>query len=409
MSRKPKVLMIVTADTKAVEARFVRDALEASGVDVIHLDPSIRAVVDDTVEIGPELVAAAAGSTIQAVRDLRHEGKCQAVMIEGAVKCAHRADAEHGLAGIIGLGGSMGTTLGSVVMASFPYGLPKVLVSTMASGFTKPFVGVKDIVMFNPVCDIAGLNSITRDVFRNAAIAVAAMAKAYEPRRVEPRPLVAMSTLGTTDRCSVRVRERLTELGFEVMVFHTLGTGGAAMDQFVSERDVAAVVDLSLVEINDFLNDGLCSAGPDRAKAALAKGVPTVFAPGNADFMVAGPIDAARAQFPGKRYHMHNQALTAVRTEAAELQKLAQHMGGLIREATGPVAFFVPLKGFSNHDSPEGHLEDNSLPPVFAAALRAQLPEGVPTVELDCHLNDRRFADALVDQVLAFTREHAAA
>lgn len=409
MSSKPKVLMIVTLDTKAQEARFVRETLEAQGVDVIHLDPSIRASIDSAVEIRPEQVAAAAGTTIEAVRELRHEGKCQAVMIEGAVKCAHQADAEHGLAGIIGLGGSMGTTLGSVVMGSFPYGLPKVLISTMASGFTRPFVGTKDIAMFNPVCDIAGLNSITRDVFRNGALAVAAMAKAYNPRRAEPRPLVAMSTLGTTDRCSVRVRERLTELGFEVMVFHTLGTGGAAMDQIVTEREVAAVVDLSLVEINDFLNNGLCSAGPDRAKAALAKGVPTVFAPGNADFMVAGPIDVARQQFPGKRYHMHNPALTAVRTEAGELQKLARHMGGLIREARGPVAFFVPLKGFSHHDSPEGHLQDTSLPPVFARALRQELPEGVPIIEMDCHINDRPFADALVEQVLAFTRQPALA
>lgn len=411
MSAKPKVLMIVTLDTKTVEARFVRQVLEEQGVDVIHLDPSIRASVDDSVEIRPEQVAQAAGKTIQQVRDLRHEGKCQAVMIEGAVKAAHEVDAKHGLAGIIGIGGSMGTTLASVVMGSFPYGLPKVLISTMASGFTKPFVGAKDIIMVNPVCDIAGLNSITRDVFRNGAIAVAAMATAYRPVRTEPRPLVAMSTLGTTDRCSVRVREELTKRGFEVMVFHTLGTGGAAMDQIVTERDVVAVVDLSLVEINDFLNNGLCSAGPDRAKAALAKGVPTIFAPGNADFMVAGPIDVARQQFPGKRYHIHNPALTAVRAEAAEFEKLARHMGTLLEDAKGPATFFVPLKGFSNHDSPEGHLHDPSLPPVFAAAMRKAAPANVPVVELDAHINDAAFADAIVEQVLEFTaaRQPAAA
>jgi uncharacterized protein (UPF0261 family) len=405
MSSKPKVLMIITLDTKAVEARYIRDILEEQGVDVIHLDTSIRAIVDPNVEIGPEMVAAAAGQTIQQVRDLRHEGKCQGVMIEGAVKCAHEADAKHGLAGIIGVGGSMGTTLSSIVMGSFQYGLPKVLVSTMASGFTKPFVGAKDINMFNPVCDIAGLNSITRDVFRNAAIAVAAMARAYNPVKTEPRPLIAMSTLGTTDRCTVRVREQLTERGFEVMVFHTLGTGGAAMDQIISERDVAAVVDLSLVEINDFLNNGLCSAGPDRAKAALAKGVPTIFAPGNADFMVAGPIDMAKQQFPGKRYHMHNVALTAVRADAPEFEKLAEHMGGLIKDAKGPVTFFVPLKGFSHHDSTEGHLHDPSLPPVFAAAIKKALPQSAPVVEFDHHINDAAFADAIVAQVMAFTSQ----
>jgi len=404
MNSKPRVLMIVTLDTKAVEAQFVRQTLEAEGVDVVHLDASIRDSTDPNVEIAPEAVAAAAGKTIQEVRDLRHEGKCQAVMIEGAVKCALEAQAKHGFAGIIGVGGSMGTTLGSVVMQAFPYGLPKVMVSTMASGFTRPFVGAKDIIMVNPVCDIAGLNSITRDAFRNAAIATAAMAKNYSPVRTEPKPLIAMTTLGTTDRCTVRVRKSLERNGYEVMVFHTLGTGGMAMDQIVRERDVAAVVDLSLVEINDYLNNGMFSAGPDRAKAALEKGVPVIFAPGNADFMLSGPIDQAKTQFPGKRYHIHNQAITAVRTEAGELQQLAKHMGSLIANAKGPVSFFVPLKGFSHHDSPEGHLHDPSLCPVFSAALKKAVPASVPVTEFDCHINDPQFADAIVEQVLEAVR-----
>jgi len=402
---KPKVLMIITLDTKAVEAKFVRETLEANGVDVVHLDASIRSEAADKAEITPAEVAAAAGKTLQEVRDLKHEGKCQGVMIEGAVKCAQALHAKTPISGIIGVGGSMGTALGSVVMQTFPYGMPKVLVSTMASGFTRPFIGAKDIVMFNPVCDIAGLNSITRDVFSNAAIATSAMAKAYSPVRVEPKPLIAMGTLSTIDKCTVRVRTALEQQGYEVMVFHTLGTGGMALDQIVAERDVVAVVDTSLVEHNDFLNNGLCSAGPDRSKAALAKGIPVIFAPGNADFMVAGPIDAAKQQFPGKRYHMHNHALTAVRTEAEDLQKLAKHLGGLIAEAKGPVSFYVPLKGFSNHDSPDGHLHDPSLCPVFSHALKEALPASVVLREFDCHINDDQFADTIVGQVLAYTAQ----
>lgn len=404
MANKPRVLMIITLDTKATEAQFVRQTLESNGVDVVHLDASIRSEIGGA-EITPEQVAAAAGKTLQEVRDLKHEGKCQGVMIEGAVKCTLAEHAREPLAGIIGVGGSMGTALASVVMQAFPYGMPKVLVSTMASGFTRPFVGAKDIVMFNPVCDIAGLNSITRDVFRNAAIATASMARAYSPVRVEPKPLVAMGTLSTIDRCTVRVRKALEAQGYEVMVFHTLGTGGMALDQIVNERDVAAVVDTSLVEHNDFLNNGLCSAGPDRSKAALQKGIPVIFAAGNIDFMVAGPIDAAKAQFPGKRYHMHNHALTAVRADAPELEKLAEHLAGLIKaEAKGPVSFFVPLKGFSHHDSPEGHLHDPSLCPLFAAAVKKAMPASVDVREFDCHINDPQFADAIVEQVLAATQ-----
>jgi uncharacterized protein (UPF0261 family) len=392
--------MVITLDTKAAEARYVRDVLEAHGVAVIHLDASIRAVVASGAEIGPEAVARAAGSTLEQVRALRHEGKCQAVMTQGALALAADLQRRGEISGVIGVGGSMGTTLATAVMRTMPYGMPKLMVSTMASGFTRPFVGNRDILMLNSVCDIAGLNSVSRDVFRNGAIALAAMAREYAPGSADIKPLVLISTLSTTDKCSVRVRESLTQRGYEVMVFHTLGTGGMTLDDIVRERQVSAVVDMSLVEINDFIQGGICSAGPDRAKAALQKGVPTIFAPGNIDFMVAGPIDQARIQFPNKRYHMHNAALTAVRAEAPELKALADHMAGLIRDAEGLVTFLVPLKGFSAHDSEQGHLHDPSLPPVFAEHLKKVMPAGVPVVEFDCHINDSEFADAIIARVL---------
>ncbi|MAK56438.1 MAG: hypothetical protein CML17_11445 [Pusillimonas sp.] len=400
MSTKPKVLLIVTLDTKAVEAKYVRDNLEAQGVEVIHMDPSIRRSVKPGAEITPEEVAAAAGKTIQEVRDLGHEGKCQAVMMEGATKLALELHAKTPLSGIIGIGGSMGSSLVSTVMQAMPYGLPKVLVSTMASGFTQPFVGAKDITMFNPVCDIAGINSITGDVYRNAAIAVAAMAKNYEPKKASDKPIIAMGTLGTIDRCTVRVRKLLEDKGYEVLVFHTLGTGGQALDQIVGERDVTAVIESSVVEHNDFLNNGLCSAGPNRSKAALAKGIPVVIAPGNADFMVSGPPEMAERQFPGKRYHIHNKALTAVRTEKEELTHLAQHLAGLVKEGKSAVSVLVPLQGFSHHDSPKGHLHDPSLCPVFYNAAKEAMPASVKVESFDCHLNDEAFADAIVAEVL---------
>jgi uncharacterized protein (UPF0261 family) len=222
---------------------------------------------------------------------------------------------------------------------------------------------------------------------------------------VGSRPLVLVGTLGTTERCSNRIRTELNARGYEVMVFHTIGAGGQTMDQIVRERPVAAVVDMSLVEINDFLNGGLCSAGPDRSKAALELGVPVVFAPGNTDFLIAGPIEDARTRFPGKRYHLHNAALTAVRTEAQELNRLADHLAALIEEAKGPVSMYVPLKGLSSHDSPAGYLYDPSLPPLFADYLKRVLPKKVEFHSIDCHINEEEFADALIGQVLAYTRD----
>jgi uncharacterized protein (UPF0261 family) len=325
-------------------------------------------------------------------------------MIEGATRIAVEMHAREGFAGVLAVGGSMGTSLAGVVMQALPYGLPKLIVSTMASGFTAPYVGRKDIAMLNTVTDIAGLNSISREVFRNAAAAISGMALAYEPPSAEGKPLILVGTLGTTETATRRIREALEGDGCEVMVFHTSGTGGPSMDAIAAERTVAAVLDLSWTEIVDELFGGLLAGGPNRAQAALARGIPVIFAPGNVDFIVGGPLDEAKAQFPDRRYHVHNPALTAVRTEPADLRRVADHMAELARGAKGPVRFFMPLHGFSNHDSPQGHIHDLTMPGPFAAYLRSVVPATVPVDVLDCHFNDPAFADAIVAATRALTR-----
>jgi uncharacterized protein (UPF0261 family) len=402
MGDKPRVLMIVPLDTKEIEAQFIRKCLEDSGLEVYHMDFSIRRAIDGGADIAPDQIAAEAGKTMPEIRSLNHEGKCIAIMTEGAIKCAQRLHQRVGLSGIIGAGGSLGTVLSTAVMRAFPFGIPKVMISTMASGMTRPFVGTRDIVMVHSVCDVAGLNTVTRCVFQNGALALAGMAHGYKPSVASGKPLIAISTLSTTEKCCNAIRKSLEQRGSEVMVFHTQGTGGVTMDETVREQEVAVVVNLSLIEVSDFLCQGLFNGGPDRCKASLEKGVPTVFVPGNIDFMVAGPIDDAKARFPGRRYHIHNAALTAVRAEAGEFRRLAEHMAGLIKDARGPVAFFVPLLGFSQHDSEEGHLHDLSLPPVFAEHLKKVIPEGVPVTVLPYHINDERFAEKIIDQVVAF-------
>jgi uncharacterized protein (UPF0261 family) len=402
MGDKPRVLMMITLDTKEIEARFIRNCLEDNGLEVYHLDSSIRRTVEGGADITPGQIAAAAGKTMAEIRALNHEGKCLRIMIEGAVKCAQELHQRVGLSGVIGAGGSLGTDLGTAVMRSLPFGLPKVMISTMASGMTKPFVGTKDIMMVPSLCDIAGLNTVTRRVFQNGALALAGMAHGYKPIVASGRPLIAISTLSTTEKCCTRIRESLEQRGCEVMVFHTQGTGGITMDETVREQEVAIAVNLSLIEVGDFLCQGLFDGGPDRCKASLEKGIPTIFVPGNIDFMVAGPIDDAKKRFPGRRYHIHSPALTAVRAEAPEFKRLAEHMAGLIENAKGPVAFFVPLLGFSNHDSKQGHLHDPSLPPVFADHLKKVIPEGIPVVDLPYHINDEPFAEKIIEQVIAF-------
>ena len=404
MENRPKVLMIITLDTKEVEARYLRKCLEDSGLEVYHLDASIRHAVDAGADITPDQIAAAAGKTMSEIRALNHEGKCLEIMIRGAIPCAHALDQRVGLSGIIGAGGSLGTALCTAVMGTFPFGLPKVMISTMASGNTRPFVGTKDIVLVHSVCDILGLNTVTRRVFQNSALALAGMAHGYKPCVSSGKPLVMISTLSVTEKCCLAIRKAVEQRGFEVMVFHTSGNGGASMDEIIRDQEVSVVVNLSLIEVSDYLSHGLFSGGPDRCKASLEKGIPTIFAPGNIDITVAGPVEDAKKRYPDRRYHVHNPSLTAVRSGAEEFKRVAEHMAGLIKEAKGPVAFFVPLLGFSDHDSEHGHLHDLSLPPVFAEHLKKVMPPGVPVVEVPCHINDEAFANKIIEQIVAFQK-----
>lgn len=395
MNDMPSVMLVVTQDTKEEEARYTRHVLEQAGVRVVHLDPSVRRTVGGA-EISPEEVAQAGGMTIEQVRALGHEGKCQDAMISGSIAAAHAWDAKDPVSGILAIGGSMGSALAGALMQSFPYGLPKLIVSTMASGFTAPYMGVKDIAMMNAVTDISGLNTISRDVFRNAANAVAGMAKGYDPEEHAERPLVLITTLGTTEASVKRIRQALEEDGCEVMVFHSSGAGGPTLDGLAADKDVALVLDLSMTEIMDHIHGGLANAGPERGMAGLRRGVPTILAPGNADFIIGGPIDAAKAQFPGKRYHEHNPQLTAVRTDLDDLKRLADHMAGMVAQANGPVKVMTPLGGFSNHDSPYGHIQDTTLPGPFADYLEQVMPANVPVVAVDAHFNDEAFSDAVI-------------
>ena len=395
MSGNPSVLLIATLDTKIDEAEYVINCLADMGVNTLILDPSILEKVTRDVAVTPEEVAKAAGTTLKAVRDFGHEGKALGIMTEGAIICAKSLFEKSDISGVISIGGSMGTGIGTAVMRELPFGLPKIMVSTMASGMVKPYVWTKDIMMLHSVADISGLNSITRAVLRNGAGAVAGMAKSYRKSTEDQKPVIMMSMLATVEPCSKRIRAEMEKIGYEIIIFHTSGTGGPAMDELLLEKNVAAVVDLSIIEVTDYIYNGLFAGTPDRCRSALKKGIPTFFASGNLDFMVGGPLEAAKQQFPGKRYHVHNAQLTAVRTGPEEMEEVAKYFGKAFSDIRPPTAFFIPLKGFSQHDSEQGHLHDLRMPPIFETLMRRHCPADTPITALPCHINDPAFAAAI--------------
>jgi uncharacterized protein (UPF0261 family) len=396
------VLIVATMDTKSREVLFLRSCLEKAGIPVLILDAGIRGESPVPVSINREKVARAGNKTLAEVQGMGHEGKALAEMINGAMRCAQDLYERDEIGGLISVGGSMGTTLGTAVMRSFPVGFPKVMISTMASRDTHDFVGTKDILMLHSVCDISGLNRISNKVLHNGAMAMAGMMQHPQPSFSLEKPLVFISTLGTTEACTQKVRAHLEGDDKEVVVFHTVGSGGKAMEEMILEEDVKAVLDLSLHEIADHAFGGDYDAGPDRGAAALQKGVPTILVPGNMDFLVTGPIKAARRNFPNRSYHSHNTAITAVRTTRDEMEILAKAVAHLCNGSKGPWAVFVPLGGFSSFDSKEGPLYDPAGPDIFAATLKKVLKADSSLHLLPHHINDHEFAETLIRALEGF-------
>ena len=397
------VLLVVTMDTKSNEALYLEACFKEAHIPVLVLDGGIKGESPVPVNINREKVARAGGKALIDVQGMGHEGRALEVMIKGAIRCAQDLYRHGDIQGIISLGGSMGTTLGTAVMRSFPVGFPKVMISTMASRNTHDFVGTKDILMLHSVCDISGLNRITNKVLHNGAMAMAGMMQ--YPLKSTPleKPLIFISTLGTTETCVQKVRHHLEKDAKEVVVFHTVGAGGKAMEEMVIEEDVSAVLDLSLHEITDHIFGGDYDAGPGRGSTALQKGIPTILVPGNMDFLVTGPLNNAKQRFPNRSYHSHNAAITAVRATRDEMETLAKKMAKLCNEARGPCAVFVPMGGFSAFDSKEGPLYDPIAPELFAAALKKTLTTESSLHLLPYHINDPGFAGALIEALEKFT------
>jgi uncharacterized protein (UPF0261 family) len=389
-------LIVATMDTKGQEALYIANCLKNEGVSVRLMDAGIKGQSPVPVNVTREEVAEAAGTTLADVQDIKQEGKALRVMTSGATSQAQDLFRQGKIQGIIGLGGSMGTTLASGVMRSFPIGFPKVMISTMASRDTRAFVGTKDIMMLHSVCDLSHLNRVTRAVLKNGSMALAGMLRQTASDEISALPPpVLLSTLGTTEACAQALRKDLEDVGNEVIMFHTNGSGGMAMEEMIVQEKVAAVIDLSLHEIADHLFGGDYDAGPSRGAVALERGIPTILVPGNIDFVVTGPFEKAKKQFSERAYHIHNAAITVVRTDQQEIEIIAKQVAELCNAAKGPVAVWVPMKGLSAFDSQDGPLHDPAGPEVFAGAFKAVAKNASCLNRSPHHINDPEFTAVL--------------
>jgi uncharacterized protein (UPF0261 family) len=320
-----------------------------------------------------------------------------AAMTRGATVIVRRLFDDGRLQGILGLGGSGGTSLVSAAMQALPVGVPKLIVSTMASGDTRPFVGTSDVALMYSVVDVAGINRISERILSNAAAAIAGMATAaatFAPSATT-RPLIGATMYGVTTPCVTTARRVLEERGYEVLVFHATGLGGRSMESLMRAGLITGSLDVTTTELADELVGGVMSAGPDRLETAGALGLPQVVSLGALDEVAFGPADTVPTRFRDRRMYVHNAAVTLVRTSAEECGELGRIIARKLNAARGPLTLFVPLGGLSMIDAPGAPFHDPAADMALVRELRAGLRPGVEVVEMATHINDPAFARAM--------------
>ncbi len=393
------IAVVATLDTKGQEAQFVKQRIEEAGLAAVLIDAGVIGESPFSAEVPREDVAEAGGTNLNELVEERDRGKSVAVMADGAAKVVRGLFDEGRIHGILSLGGSAGTTIGTSAMRALPVGFPKMMVSTLASGDTRPYVGIKDITMMYSVVDIAGLNRLSRRILANAAAAVCAMAAAELPL-TEEKPLIGATMFGVTTPCVTKAREILEENGFEVLVFHATGSGGLAMEDLIESGFISGVLDVTTTEWADELVGGVLSAGPHRLEAASKKGIPQVVAPGALDMVNFGPPDSIPEKFKERKFYQHNPTVTLMRTTKEENTELGRIIAEKLSGAKGPTTFFYPKKGVSAIDREEQPFHDPEADEAFISSLKATVAANVEVVEMDSNINDEEFAVALARSLI---------
>jgi uncharacterized protein (UPF0261 family) len=399
------VYILATLDTKAEEAVFVRDTLAGLGIAVRLVDTGCLGEPAIVADISREDLFQAGGADLVQLRARADRGAAVAAAAAGAAGLIADHHRRRLVAGVLALGGSAGTTIGTQAMRTLPLGVPKVMVSTLASGQVRHYVGDKDILMLNSVVDILGLNRISRTVLLAAARAMAGMVTLVPAGHTSApdKPLVAATMFGVTTPCVQQAKQVLSDAGYEVLVFHAVGSGGQAMESLVEEGLIAGVLDVTTTELADELVGGFLSAGPNRLTAAGRRGVPQVVSVGATDMVNFHAPATVPEQFRGRKLYQHNASVTLMRTTAEENARIGEDIGRKLAAANGPVAVFLPRRGVSAIDREGQPFDDPAARQALFDAIRRVAPH-VEIHERDEHINDPEFARAMAQRLMDMMR-----
>ncbi|HWB12828.1 MAG TPA: Tm-1-like ATP-binding domain-containing protein [Pirellulales bacterium] len=399
------VHLLATLDTKGKEAAYVRDLLHACDVQVKLVDTGCQGAPAVPADVPREALFAEGGFDLADLVRAGDRGRAVTAAAESAAKMIARLHASGEVEGVLSIGGSAGTTIGAAAMRALPLGVPKLMVSTLASGQVRQFVGDKDILMLNSVVDISGINRISRAVLGNAARAMAGMVR-FRTAPGQPatsgadRPLIAATMFGVTTPCVERARKVLEEAGYEVLVFHATGSGGQAMESLIADGLIAGVLDITTTELADELVGGFLTAGPARLTAAARRGVPQVVSVGATDMVNFHAPESVPPCFAGRQFYRHNPTVTLMRTTVSENKAIGVEIGRKLAGATGPAAILLPLRGVSALDREGQAFCDPEARQALFDAIRSSAGT-TEIIEFDLHINDTEFAEAAARKLLS--------
>ncbi|MCW1924621.1 Tm-1-like ATP-binding domain-containing protein [Luteolibacter arcticus] len=395
------IAVLGALDTKGEEHAFVANLIRRRGHEALLIDVGSGAPPVVKPDITREEVAEAGKIDLAALSARRDRGECVVAMSQAAPKMIEKLFRDGRIEGIISLGGGGGTAIGTAAMRALPLGFPKVMVSTLASGNTAPYLGTKDIVMMPSIADVAGLNRVSRVIFSRAAGAICGMVDA-EIATSDARPLIVASMFGNTTACVTEAKSVLEEAGYEVLVFAATGNGGRAMEALIGSGMVAGVLDITTTEWADELVGGVLTAGPERLDAAGETAVPCVVAPGCLDMVNFGVKESVPKQFKGRNFYIHNPQVTLMRTTPEECAELGEIIAAKVNMFAAPSAVMIPTKAISVISAPGQPFHDPAADRALFAALKRDAR--VPVIEFDMEINDPAFARACAEKLLELMR-----
>jgi uncharacterized protein (UPF0261 family) len=393
------IAVLGTLDTKGEEHGYVANLIRARGHRTLVIDVGTDRPPGIAPDISREEVAKFSAIDLAGLVSRRDRGECVAAMARGAAAVLTKLQSEGRIDGVISLGGGGGTSIATAGMRALPLGFPKVMVTTLASGNTSQYVGVKDIVFVPAIVDVSGLNRISRVILARAAGAICGMVET-QPPPAQDKPVIVASMFGNTTKCVEHAKGILEQAGYEVLVFHCTGTGGRTMESLIESGLVAGVLDVTTTEWADELVGGILGAGPTRLDAAAKAGIPAIVAPGCLDMVNFGEPQTVPEKFKGRTFYQHNPQVTLMRTTPDECAQLGRILGEKVNNYRGLVTVMIPRKAISVISAAGQKFHDSSADEALFSALKGALRPTVPVVEMDCEINDVPFAEACARKLL---------